>query len=239
MPFDPTSTEHKAQLYTAIVAAAKLANEYFDDFLQIPFDQPWSLSPSSRRNLQRGAYSEIRAKVLYEFLLKQHFTVAHREAPKIFPYTPEMRWKKIVDEQAVEGQLKLLSIKQEMGIVQRASAMDAAQTTIKLGQEFCFELTSAIDCYALLLQGIRNTWHPVPLGQDGAMTAQIVVGANLLPQTSEGKPDPLVESHDLGLHEFVMVTTQTPDIPMALDKLVSWVHEADADLFKAKVRVLE
>ncbi|WP_227267339.1 hypothetical protein [Roseobacter weihaiensis] len=62
MSFDPKSKEHKASLYKALVAAAELANEPFDQFLQTPFDPPWNLAVNYRRNLQRGEYSAIRAK---------------------------------------------------------------------------------------------------------------------------------------------------------------------------------
>ena len=137
MDFDPKNKDHKAKLYRTIVAAAELANERFDDFLQRPFNPPWALAANYRRNLQRGDYSTIRAKVLYDFILTQHFDVGHREAPDIFPETPAMRWRAILDERAIEGRFRIVTVASSFGVVERDSELKTAGTTLKLGQRFC------------------------------------------------------------------------------------------------------
>lgn len=218
--FDSKNQEHKAQLYRAIVEAAELANIPFDTFLQIPFDPPWALAADYRRNLSRGTYSTARARVLYDFMLNQHFDVAHRTAPDIVPDTPERRWRAILDEQAITGQLKIVQMKVDLGIVQRADAIDAAETTIKLNQPFCFELDSDHDGYAIALQGLRNSWHPIELGPNGNHRVPIATGSNLFPIDADGQPHTISEDHDLGLHEFVVVSSMELQGAVGISELI-------------------
>lgn len=193
MTFDLKNQEHKAQLYRAIVEAAELANVPFDTFLQTPFDPPWALAADYRRNLSSGTYLTARARVLYDFMLNQHFDVAHRTAPDIFPETPERRWRAIVEEQAITGQLKIAPMKVDLGIVQRADAINAAEGTIKLSQHFCFELISNHDGYAIALQGLRNSWHPIELGPNREHCIAITTGSNLFPIDANGQPHTISE----------------------------------------------
>lgn len=239
MSFDPKSKEHKAKLYKTLVAAAELVNEPFDQFLQTPFNPPWSLADNYRRNLQRGEYSAIRAKVLYDFLLNHHFNVAHLEAPEIFPQTPELRWREILDARATSDRLRIVLAKSQFGIVERESQLEAAGTTLKLGQPFLLELTSDIDGYAVALQGLRGQWHPIPLGQDGEVLAPVVVGKNLIPGRPDGRPDPLIEGHDEGRHEFVLITAQKPDVPVETKQLATWVADNPCLLHRTSVQFVK
>ncbi|EEE36365.1 hypothetical protein RKLH11_198 [Rhodobacteraceae bacterium KLH11] len=239
MSFDPKSKAHKAKLYKALVAAAELENEPFDQFLQTPFSPPWSLADNYRRNLQRGEYSAIRAKVLHEFLLNRHFSVAHLEAPEIFPQTPEMRWREILDARATSDRLRIVIAKSQFGIVERESQLEVADTTLKLGQPFLLELTSDIDGHAVALQGVRGQWHPIPLGQDGALSAPVVAGKNLLPGHPDGRPDPLIEGHDEGLHEFVLITAQKTVVPVEAKRLAIWVADNPCSLFRISVQFVK
>lgn len=239
MSFDPKNKAHKAQLYRALVSAAELANARFDDFLQIPFNPPWALAPNYRRNLQRGDYSAIRARALYEFLRDHHFTTAHREVPDIFPYTPAMRWREIVDQRASTDTLKLVRVTSGFGVVERQSRLVAADTTHKLGQTFCLELTSDVGGYAIALQGQRDAWHVIGIGPKCDAVTSIEIGANLLPRNEEGHPDPLSENRDAGLHDFVLITAEMPDIPTTIDRLVTWVNDTKCQLHRTSIRFME
>lgn len=239
MSFDPKNKDHKAQLYRAVVAAAELANERFDTFLQTPFNPPWALAPNYRRNLQRGDYSAIRAQVLYDFLRDHHFAAAHREAPDIFPHTPAMRWQEILDERASEDSLKLVLVENSFGVVERTSKLRAVNTTIKLGQAFCLELTSDTGGHAIALQGLRGKWYAVEIGPDCEVVLPVQAGQTLLPQNENGHPDPISENNDLGEHEFVMVTSEVATIPMTVGRLVTWVGEVKCALHRVKVRVVQ
>ena len=127
-----------------------------------------------------------------------------------------------------------------MGVVQRASAVDATETTLKLGQRFYLELTSEVAGHAIALRGIRDQWHGIPLGCDGVMGAEVKVGVNVLPQAENGLPDPLVEQHDLGVHEFVVVVgAKSGEFPMEASKLVEWVLRSKCMIHLVKAQVVE
>lgn len=239
MSFDPKNSDHKAKLYRALVAAAELVNETFDQFLQTPFDPPWNVGPNYRRNLQRGEYSAIRAGVLHDFLMRHHFAAARLEAPEIFPQSPERRWQEIVDERGIEGRLSIVPVKRSMGIVQWTSDIDAAEATLKLGQEFVLKLESEVRGYAIALQGVRNAWHPIPLNQERGLVAPVKTGNNVLPLGANDQPETLVESHDLGMHQFVVVAADARDIPVDVSKLVTCVHEKACLINTFTVRFVE
>ncbi|MCE8006834.1 hypothetical protein [Aestuariivita sp.] len=239
MHFDPKNKEHKARLYRAVVAAAELTNERFDDFLQTPFNPPWALAPNYRRNLQRGDYSAIRAQMLYEFLQDHHFAAAHREAPDIFSHSPALRWREILDQRASTNTFKLVLVKRAFGVVERQSRLSAADTTIKLGQEFCLELISDMEGYALALQGQRDTWHVIEIGPNGELVVPIQAGKVLLPYAQDRRPDPLSENRDVGLHDFVIVTSAVETIPVTVDWLITWVNDVPCQLHRASVRIVE
>lgn len=239
MTFDPKNKQHKAQLYNALVAAAELANAPFDQFMQTPFDPPWNLGPNYRRNMQRGDYAALRAKVLYDFLLEHHFAAAHLEAPEIFPETPEMHWQAIVNEQAITGKLQIVLPSKDMGIVQRSSAATSADVTIKLGQPFYFELEVDEPGYAIAMQGVRKSWHAIELGDDGEFAVQLSPGTNAFPQSASGQPDPIEESHDLGLQEFVVVVAQGKGLPVSLRGLLKVWPDRDWVVHRIRVRFVK
>ena len=235
MTFDPKNREHKKQLYSALTEAAKLSGRYFDDFLQIPFKDPWNLAPGYRRNLQRGEYSSIRAKVLYDFILKHHFQTGHEKAPGIIRETVGMRWRAILAERATKGQLKVTAIKHRIGVAQRASKIATADVSIKLGQYFCLGMTAKQPGYAVVLQGLNNNWHAIEIGQDGGYVCQIGAGENLMPRLDNGLLDPLSENEAAGLYDFVLVFSASQSPPVTIDDLIKWVNAYECDIHRVRV----
>lgn len=236
MTFDPKNTVHKTKLYRAIVAAAELSNQRFDDFLQIPFSPPWSLAANYRRNMQRGNYSATRAKVLHDFLRDHHFAVAHKTASDIFPETVEMQWRRVLDEKAIGSKLTIKLVPSGFGVLERRSRLITAEYTLKLGQEFVFELDSEHAGHATILQGIRGQWLPLDVGHDGSTVVPVVLGANIFPCLKDGESDPIRESHDAGMHEFICIVSTIPGIPTEIEQLVTWVGEKECGLHRVSVR---
>jgi hypothetical protein len=142
-----------------------------------------------------------------------HFDLAHRLAPEIFPETPVQRWQAIKDERAISDRLRLVLVPLTMGIVERESQSKPADTTIRLGERFCFELESETEGHAIAFQAVRGQWHNVPLGSKGEVSTPSQSGQNRLPKRSDGQVDTLSENPDEGVHEFVLITAPTDDIP--------------------------
>lgn len=225
MPFDPKNKADKARLYTVLKALAdldprKTPELIMDDALGYPVAR----GQDYVRNMRRGEIAASYATLIHQWLVEHHFELAHRLAPEIFPETPGQRWQAILGERAKTGRFRLILVPTTMGIVERESQLKTADTTIRLGERFCFELDGETDGHVLAMQGVRGQWHNIPLGPNGEVSAEIHTGQNRLPRMQDGKLDPLTENNDEGLHDFVLVTAQTDNIPTDLKRLITWVE---------------
>ena len=239
MSFDPKNKADKAQLHSVIIAVAELDNLRYDDVLDLPFETPWARGADYKRNVRSGEFSSIRAKVIYDWLMDQHFETAHKFAPDIFPQTPEMRLREIVDEHAIEGQLRIVLASDELGIVQSRSASTKADQTLKLGQDFYFELDVEEPGYAAAFQVVRSQWHPIELTGENVFSIALNTGINRLPQLPSGQIDPINESHDLGQHEFVLFVAQKDILPISVSSLLHAFGEENITIHRLAVQFVE
>ncbi|QBY01111.1 hypothetical protein E2K80_10560 [Rhodophyticola sp. CCM32] len=104
MSFDPKNPADKAALYTAIVKVGRLYGHNALAALNLPFPNGWALSESSLSNLRKGQYDSHRARVMYDWLMKHHFKNANEVDAALFPETPDQRFARFVEENAVEGE---------------------------------------------------------------------------------------------------------------------------------------
>lgn len=72
------------------------------------------------------------------------------------------------------------------GLVRLESQSGDADAQLKLGQRFCLELTSDIDGYAAILQGLGDMWYPVQLDHDGNYETAVTAGSDVLPRFADG-----------------------------------------------------
>lgn len=126
-----------------------------------------------------------------------------------------------------------------MGIVERESRLKPVDTIIRLGERFCFELESESEGHAIAFQAVRGQWHNIPLGSNGEVSTPIEFGQNHLPKKPEGKIDPLAENHDEGMHEFVMITAPTDDIPTNPKSLNTWIADRPNTLHRIRVQFVK
>ncbi len=212
MTFDPKNTDHKKQLYTVLRAMADLdPNESVDTLFDKGVGTPVARGIDYMHNVRKGQFSSTFATLIHQWLEQHHFATAHRFAPDIFPQTPSRRWRDILHEQAIEGQLTIQMVPNRIGIVQRESQLEAAGTTIALGQRFCVQIDSEADRYAILLQGYGDDWQVIEIGPDMTPAAPIRSGINRLPLRPDRQIDPLAERSQSGVHDFVMVMAAVPD----------------------------
>lgn len=240
MPFDPKNKADKAKLYPVLKALADLDPRKTPELIMDDaVGYPVARGQDYVRNMRRGEIAATYAALIHQWLLEHHFDLAHRLAPEIFSETAEQRWQAIVNERAISDHFRLVLVPLTMGIVERESQLKPADTTIRLGERFCFELESETEGYAIALQGIRGVWHNIPLGLNGEVCAPIQTGQNRLPKTSDGKLDPLTESHDEGLHKFVLITAPTDDIPTKIQSLNTWVEDSPNTLHRITVQFVK
>lgn len=240
MSFDPKNKEHKAKLYPVLKALAGLSPRKTPELIMNEaVGYPIARGTDYTRNMRRGDIDSMYARLTYDWLEAHHFDLAHRISPEIFSETVERRWQRILDERAIESRLKLLLVPTTLGIVERESELKPVDTTIRLGQRFCFELVSETKGHAIALQGVRGQWHATPLGMDGAATIALGPGINRFPQTDKERLDPLIENNDEGEHLFVVITAESVDIPTDIKRLVAWVNGMPCVLHRTRVQFVK
>ena len=240
MIFDPKNKADKAKLYPVLKALADIDPRKTPELLMDDaVGYPVARGQDYIRNMRRGEIAATYAALIHQWLLEHHFDLAHRLAPEIFPETPEQRWRSILDERALADSFRLVLVPLTMGIVERDSQLKTADTTIRLGERFCFELDSEIEGHAIAFQCVRGQWHNIPLGSNGEVNAPIHSGQNRLPKTHDGRLDPMTENNDEGHHEFVLITTPTDDTPADFRSLVSWVADCECELHRISVQVVK
>lgn len=240
MSFDPKKKADKAQLYPVLKALADLDPRKTPELVM---DEAVGYAVARGqdyvRNMRRGEIATAYAALIHQWLTEHHFDLAHRLSPDIFPETPEQRWQAVLEERARSDHFRLVVVPKTMGIVERESQLKPADITLRLGERFCFELDSETEGHAVALQSVRGQWHNIPLGPEGGASAGVQAGQNLLPITPDGQLDPLAENHDEGLHEFVLITAPTADIPADIKSLVTWVFDHPCNLHRVKVQCVK
>ncbi|KPD12642.1 hypothetical protein [Phaeobacter sp. 11ANDIMAR09] len=237
MSFDPKNKADKAKLYPVLKALADLDPRKTPELIMDDaVGYPVARGQDYVRNMRRGEIAVTYATLIHQWLTEHHFELARRLAPEIFPETPEQRWQAIVDERAISDRFRLVLVLVTMGIVERESHLKPADTIIRLGERFCFELDGEADGYAIAMQSVRGQWHNIPLGPNGRISAPIQSGQNRLPIMQDGKLDPLRENNDEGVHEFILITAQTADFPSSLTNLISWAADSQCKLHRVTVK---
>lgn len=240
MSFDPKNKADKAKLYPVLKALADLDPRKTPELIMDDaVGYPVARGQDYVRNMRRGEIAATYATLIHQWLLAHHFDLAHRLAPEIFPETPEQRWEAIVNERAISDRFRLVLVPLTMGIVERESQLKPADTTIRLGERFCFELDSETEGYAIAFQAVRGQWHNIPLGPNGEVSAPIQSGQNRLPKTQDDKLDPLMENDDEGLHKFVLVTAMADNMPIDIKNIIAWVADNPHDLHRVTVQFVK
>jgi len=236
MSFDASNKSHKKQLYPIIKELADLSPHQSPELvIDQALGQPLARGKDYLSNVRKSDYAKSIASLRYTWLRNHHFDRAHRLAPDIFPETPAMRWRQIIDERAIEGALRIIPTKRDMGLVERADAVDPSMPTLKLGQRFHFELDSETSGTAIALQGLGDQWVAFPLIEDGTHALSITEGKNILPQKHNGSPDPIVENRDPGQHDFVLIVSKSETPPLTIEHQITWVNEKEGGSYTVKL----
>lgn len=240
MSFDPKNKADKAKLYPVLKALADLDSRKTPELIMDDaVGHSVARGQDYVRNMRRGDIAATYATLIHQWLTEQHFELAHRLAADIFPETPEQRWQTILEQRARFDSFRLVLVPQVMGIVERESQLKSVDASIRLGERFCFELESEEEGFVIALQGVRGQWYNIPLGPNGEASAPIQIGVNQLPRIQGGQLDPLAENQDEGLHEFVLITAPTGDIPVDLKGLIARIAGNQCELHRVSVQVIK
>lgn len=237
MIFDPKNKAHKALLYPVLKALSDLDPRKTPELvMEEALGYSFARGTDYARNMRRGEINTTFAALTHQWLMEHHFSLARRLAPDIFPETPEQRWQTIVDEQATTDKLKVVLAEKSFGIARHSSKRRKAVITIRFGALYCLEIECQEEGTAILFQKVHGQWHNIEIGPDVAPVANLKAGLNVLPQGSNGHPDPLYEEEHEGIHDFILMTSTEGEIPTSINQVVSWIADNECEMHKATVQ---
>ncbi|WP_208354409.1 hypothetical protein [Pseudaestuariivita rosea] len=200
------SNEQRAALYQvckAIVAANPFS---WDELFGETLARQAGTNTHLRDNFRRGTISCAHSAVIAAWIAREHSATAQDIAPDLFPSDLSNAWEALTSESAIYGQLKIRLLKQSRGIVQSAAKTPVTAKPIRLGQHFCFDLTTGRSGQVMALQCVKTDWYPLPLDmQSNQLAVHRDAGQHLLPLDDGNRPHPIADYVHDGLHRFVFI----------------------------------
>lgn len=170
-------------------------------------------------NFRRGNISAAKALLMHKWLVENHFDLAQKFAPSLFQINPKSAWDQFVDANAIIGDLRIVRLKSDLGLIERDDEAILVPDTIRLTQRFCFELTTEIKGTAKAFQKYERQWHCLPLGADSRnLKGSVSESPQLLPRDKFGNPIGLRENNDAGYHTFVVIVSNDKTMPTDMEK---------------------
>ncbi len=222
-------------LYKALRAVSDITGREVDLLMDDAYGEPNTTSPHYASNFRRGNIAAGKAMMIHHWLEQNHFDTAQIASPALFQINPKSAWDSFVEAHAITGKLSVIPLIKRMGIAQRSSEARKSATTIRLGQDYCFELDSGFLGHCVAFECYQGQWHPLPLGADTRrLRTSVHQGLQLLPCDSKGDPIALVELSDGGEHQFVCVVSEDSTLPTDRQGLLK--KKDDIDLHSVAVR---
>ncbi|MEO0569530.1 MAG: hypothetical protein AAF066_17490 [Pseudomonadota bacterium] len=227
-------------LYQIMRALSQSTGERFDDLVEAAQDQPISEAMDPHSNFRTGSIAWHRAAKIHEWLARNHFKFAQKLIPELFQYPRQSEWEMFVEAHAIVGRLKIVALKQSLGLVERDDEHLPTENTLRLTQRFCFELDTNLRGVAVAFQRYDREWHALPLGAEKRNPkARIVENPQLFPRKVNGSPMGLRENNDAGDHVFAVLVAQNPKTPIDMLSLAKLEPAKDKfELHTIAVRVV-
>jgi hypothetical protein len=224
-------------LYKAVSGVADLNGVTIVRLIDEAFKGLPAVGTDYESNFRRGNISAAKALLMHRWLEDNHFDLAKRFAPELFQMNPARAWDRFLERRRMDGGLRIVRMKTEFGIVQRAAKAREASEALRFGEEFCLELTSDRTGQAVAFQGYRGKWYPLALGNDdGRWRVPVTNDVQLLPRDHKGQPIPLIERDDAGEHSFVVITSPDKDLPLDQPSLASRFEDETLKVFQIDIR---
>lgn len=202
-------TEPTKQLYKALRAVSDITGRDVDLLMDDAYGEPNTTSPNYASNFRRGNIAAGKAMMIHRWLAENHFEVAQTAAAELFQFNPKSAWEQFVERHAIEGKLRIVKLKQDMGLVERDDEAAPVCDTVRLTQRFCFELKTDIKGVALAFQRYEGNWHNFPLGADARnLWGSVKASPQLLPHKADGSVIGLSENNDAGDHQFAVIVSE-------------------------------
>ena len=184
-----TRADHVRRLFPIVKQIAAERREKIGEVLAVALGSMAPGKPDDLSNFRSGRISVAKAERLHRYLAENHFAEANRLEPSLFPVRSVSAWEAFLTDRASTGCLKLIREKAGRGVVQRVGSFEEADYLLRLGEGFCFEVTSPFAGVAVAFQNYRDEWHAVPLGTDERkLKVRIAEETQFLPCHGDGMP---------------------------------------------------
>lgn len=194
---------------------------HWSRFYEAVFDHGSVPGTGYEDNFRSGRISRIKANAIHRWINVHHtqaaiaLDTAVTALPDPQPYR-EDAWEVFIDAHGQHGALEIVTM-DELSIVGFARDKTDNAYRIKLGEAFCFRLTSKCSGEALAFQQAKGGWYVLPLHDDGLVT-EVERGTQIVPRDRD-TPLPLSEDSDTGLVRFVMIVATIEVINMMAQAL--------------------
>ncbi|MCV6621853.1 MAG: hypothetical protein OIF51_08905 [Cellvibrionaceae bacterium] len=205
------SEDERKQLYVATRAVADAADISVEEIMDAALGRKVLMGTDYMSTFRRGKIRRSYSKLIFQWISANHLSIASNIAPQLFRLSDFDLLNKMVSERANRDRIGIARFERSMGLVARKRDKPIAEETLCLGEDFCFHLDSKAAGFAVALQGVRNEWHLMPLGNNETPYFQVVCGSQFLPLDERARPERLVENEDRGLHQFVLAVVDHPE----------------------------
>ena len=179
---------------------------HWSRFYEAVFDRGGVPGTGYEDNFRAGRVSRIKANAIHRWISIHHTqaAIALDGTVTALPDAAlvEDSWQLFIDTHGQYSALEIVTM-DDLAIVGFAREKIGDAYRIKLGEAFCFRLTTEHSGAALAFQQAKGAWHVLPLQHDGLAT-EIERGTQIMPRDGD-MPMPLSEDSDTGLYRFVMI----------------------------------
>ncbi len=151
-------------------------------------------------NLGKGSAGQETVLAIYEWLIAHELDFAASIAPDLFNSSMTTNWQSFVDERGTYGALHT-RLFATGGLHEISALHPISETRPKIGQDFYFELESAINGAIIALDHYKGDWFPVPLWENKSLApVPVTAGMNAFPVNERKAIVPLRQRHYPGEH---------------------------------------
>lgn len=222
MEWTASSREERKELYQVVQAIRSSTGLSFDDIYKAAHGKAYARSIHDEANFRKGTIGHKKAAIIRRWVLDNHLALASQIAPEIFDPSLLTRWRDFLRKYARYDAFSISPLS-ELNLVGRSSDNPVSSQTIRLGENFVFQLQTAIAGDGLAFENVEGKAYPVSLHPDKVSpVTPVAIGKNILPTLSDGAtPDPLSDTSHSGLHTFVILVAPQGLLSQMTSGLVS------------------
>lgn len=159
-------------------------------------------------NLRKGNIGTKKYVILHEWVVTHHLQEGVRHAPVIFDASQLSNWDNFLEQNGIWHHADVHPL-EEFGLTTQSHSQPKSKTHLRLGQNYCFWINSALAGSLIALENYKGSWYPMPLGVDGiSFIIPAQEGEQLLPlDPKTGAPIALSDTEHDGLHGYALIVS--------------------------------